>query len=97
LKNSIIATGGELLFQPKPYNLFARWGLLPPRATTDPALMKPLDKPSWILDIDVSHSGKRAWHQAQLIEEFGKQTESSYNFFRWAVTDKFLTHFGGKL
>ncbi|PWU19989.1 MAG: hypothetical protein C5B49_04975 [Bdellovibrio sp.] len=79
------------------YQIFSRWGLLPPNITTDPLLVKPSPEKSWLLDIDVSNSIRKPWNFEELANEFGILTEISYRFFRWATTDYFITHFGGKL
>lgn len=96
VETSLSAATSEALFLLDENRLFARWGSLPPNATTDPQMIKPDSNPSWVLDIDVSKSGGRPWQLSSLQSELNQLAEIGYNFFRWAVTDKFLTYFGGK-
>ncbi len=75
-----------------PSALRAKWGFLPPNATFDPAV-EPASENSWVLDLDCSHQEQPFDPKAILI---AGQTYSDriYRFFRWAVTDDFLTHYG---
>jgi methyl-accepting chemotaxis protein len=52
-------------------------------------------EPSWVLDLDASHQGERAFHAGDIAREAVALAERCYAFFRWSVTDDFLTHFGG--
>lgn len=72
--------------------LRARWGLLPPRATFDPAV-EPVNASSWVLDLDASH-GERAFEPTAIQEQVQVFTDRIYRYFRWAVTDGFLDAFG---
>lgn len=77
--------------------IIARWGLVPTGATFDPDAIEPIPEPSWILDLDMSLSKKRDFSVAILLSEAQRFTERIYTFFRWAVTEEFLRHFGGEL
>jgi uncharacterized protein (TIGR04255 family) len=90
-------TASEALFSLGNDQLFARWALLPPRSTIDPNVLEPIDRQSWILDIDSSHSVRQAWDQDILKNKLKELSCTSYNFFRWAVTPAFLKFYGGKL
>lgn len=87
----------EALFKFDSKNIFARWGLLPPGATIDPNILKPIKDRSWILDIDASTSDSKTWNEDFLLQEIGSLTDLSYKFFRWSVNKEFLRHFGGKV
>ena len=76
--------------------LQARWGKMPAGATFDPALVKPVGDPSWILDTDMFSTKRRPFNPDQLISDVRHYAEITYRFFRWAVTDEFLCHHGGK-
>ena len=77
--------------------LRARWGLLPPNATVDPSAIEPIDKPSWILDLDMFSSEARAFAPSSILSDARAYAERTYSFFRWVVTDEFLRFFGGKV
>ncbi len=77
--------------------ILARWGLLPANTTLDPAAVEPIAEPSWMLDLDVSISTRRAFSVEALISETQWFAERIYTFFRWAVNDDFLRRFGGQL
>jgi len=72
--------------------LRARWGLLPRRATFDPAI-DPLDTRSWVLDLDAWH-GERPFDPAAIQEQVQIFSDRIYRYFRWTITDEFLTTFG---
>ena len=74
--------------------LRARWGLLPPKATFDPAI-DPLDTRSWVLDLDASH-GERPFETIAIQEQVQILSDRIYRYFRWATTDDFLTTFGAE-
>ncbi|MER5522618.1 TIGR04255 family protein [Streptomyces sp. NPDC001761] len=77
--------------------LLVQWGEMPPGGSYDPSLPA-LQQRSWILDLD-------AFYQAPEVSSDPEQVRikaealsiSAYRFFRWAVKDDFLAHFGGDL
>jgi hypothetical protein len=78
--------------------LIARWGYLAENVSLDPTTIQAVDTPSWILDLDMASSssgpgGPDLNRVMCMAEEF---SERIYTFFRWAVTDEFMTHYGGK-
>lgn len=77
--------------------LSARWGVLAKKQTYDPSSVAPIDKDSWMLDLDVFNAKKQDFDRDSVLEESKKLAAYAYNFFRWAVKDDFLTAFGGKL
>lgn len=72
--------------------LHARWGLLDPRTSFDPAIA-PVDTPSWVLDLDASH-GETDFDVAAIADQAQHFTDRIYRYFRWAVSDEFLKTFG---
>lgn len=72
--------------------LRARWGILPEKATFDPAI-EPWDEPSWVLDIDAWH-GERPFDPTLICQHVQSLSDRIYRYFRWMVTDDFLTTFG---
>ena len=96
-KPSLEFTVTEALFRITSQVLFARWGFLPPNATTDPAVIKPKPNSSWILDIDASNSTQATWDVKSILTEIEALSAIDYNFFRWAVTNPFLSFYGGKV
>ncbi|MCY3586646.1 MAG: TIGR04255 family protein [Acidimicrobiaceae bacterium] len=71
--------------------LRARWGRVPAQATFDP-VMEPLETPSWVLDLDASHD-ERPFDPNKLREQVQDFSDRIYRYFRWAMTDDFLTTF----
>lgn len=75
-----------------PSSLRAKWGFLPANATFDPAV-EPTSESSWVLDLDCSHN--EGSFDPKAILNVGQQfSDRIYRFYRWAVTDDFLTHYG---
>jgi uncharacterized protein (TIGR04255 family) len=80
--------------------IHSRWGQLPPNLTIDPTAIEPIDKPSWILDLDMftlPFSEIRAFEVEKIMEDAGNFAARLYTFFRWAVTPSFLRRFGGEV
>ncbi len=77
-------------------HLHARWGKVPPKSTIDPTAINPVDDESWLLDLDAFTEEKAEFDVAQIVGRARGFAERIYAFFRWAVTDEFLRHFGGK-
>lgn len=75
--------------------LHGRWGLLPAGATFDPGI-EPAAVNSWVLDLDVYTRDSDAFHPATIAARTTEFCERIYRFFRWAVTDEFLTAHGGQ-
>jgi uncharacterized protein (TIGR04255 family) len=73
--------------------LSARWGIIPPGATFDPTL-QPLDRASWVLDIDTYDEQHGQFDSDKLVERAFEFSRRQYRFFRWAVTPAFLLRFG---
>ncbi|MHB8719699.1 MAG: TIGR04255 family protein [Candidatus Dormibacteria bacterium] len=75
--------------------LHARWGVLPPSVTFDPAI-EAAEMPSWVLDLDAYSTGQIAFDPRALTDAATQLTERIYRFFRWAVRDDFLVAHGGR-
>jgi uncharacterized protein (TIGR04255 family) len=75
-------------------HLTARWGLLPPEGTVDPAALTPIRETSWILDIDVYKTEQRKLEVDALVKQARNFAERVYSLFRWAVTPDFLKRYG---
>lgn len=86
----------EALFTLDEAQILARWGYLPAGATTDPSAIVPAEKPSWILDMDMSRTKQRQFDAGQIVHEANEFAERIYSLFRWAVTPEFLRIYGGK-
>lgn len=78
-------------------HIIVRWGLVPANQTFDPNAIEPIAEKSWILDLDMSLSNSRKFSIPTIMEEAKQFSQRLYTFFRWAVTDDFLEHFGGEL
>jgi len=75
----------------------ARWGILPPNGTVDPAAMEPVDERSWILDLDIFNQEPGPFEPATILANASGFAERCYTFFRWVVTDDFLRRYGGEI
>jgi uncharacterized protein (TIGR04255 family) len=75
----------------------ARWGKLPENATYDPDALEPINKSSWVLDLDMFTQGPLKFESEELRTTATKFAERIYSVFREMVTDEFLKFFGGEL
>jgi len=74
----------------------ARWGLLP-RGTAVDSARSPENHETWLLDMDSFHEFVPSSQSgANMYEDVRELALRCYRFFRWAVTDEFLTSFGGE-
>jgi uncharacterized protein (TIGR04255 family) len=80
---------------PDHVEMHGRWGLLPPKATFDPAIA-PSDTASWVLDLDAYTREPTGFDPTALGARAESACERIYRFFRWAVQDEFLVAHGGQ-
>jgi uncharacterized protein (TIGR04255 family) len=85
----------ETAFRLDAGQLRARWGLLPADSTYDPSALEPRPTPSWVLDLDMFRVEDRPFDSAELLAEARTFSSRIYTLFRWAVTDDFISRFGG--
>ncbi|SON60027.1 hypothetical protein MSIMFI_01518 [Mycobacterium simulans] len=73
----------------------ARWGLLPADANIDNS-SPTYGYPTWMLDMDSFREfAPGSQNGENLYEDVRALALRGYQFFRWAVTDEFLSTFGG--
>ncbi len=77
-------------------NLLGRWGHLPPGTTHDPSI-ESVDRPSWVLDLDAYTAETAPFDAAACSHDAEQHASIVYGFFRWAVSDEFLTAHGATL
>lgn len=77
--------------------VLARWGMVPPNMTIDPAAVEPIDEQSWILDLDAFIEKTRPFNIDNILMEARGFSERIYSVFRWVVNDEFLRRYGGEL
>lgn len=87
----------ETMFELDDARMVARWGLLPPGTTVDPAAIEPAPDKSWILDLDMFSARPIPFAVDRIVDDAKRYAERIYTFFRWVVTDDFLRRYGGKL
>ena len=75
----------------------ARWGKLPANATYDPDALEPVNKESWVLDLDMFTPGPQKFASDELRTTATRFAERIYTVFREMVTDEFLRFYGGEL
>ena len=78
-------------------HVMARWGLLPANSTVDPGAIEPIDRPSWLLDVDAFQQVTRTLDPDAVVDQARGFAERIYSIFRWVVTDAFLRRFGGAI
>lgn len=72
-----------------------RAGLVPAGLSPDPAVT-PLQKKSWLFDVDMFDADYRAADEG--VEQAAAElARTQYQLFRWLVTDEFLRYFGGDI
>ncbi|HTA90779.1 MAG TPA: TIGR04255 family protein [Polyangiaceae bacterium] len=86
----------ETMFDLNGSQVVARWGCLPPNGTHEPATIEPSTEKSWVLDLDMFSSNAVPFEVDQILADAKGYSERLYTLFRWAVTDEFLTRYGGK-
>jgi uncharacterized protein (TIGR04255 family) len=86
----------ESMFELSDARVLARWGLLPAGATSDPTAVEPIQERSWILDLDMFSTGSEPFNTDRVLANAQRYAERIYTIFRWAVTDDFLRHYGGR-
>ena len=86
----------DIACQTKEGRLIVRFGMAPPKFTHDQDVLPAVENPSWVLDIDsisTKYEGNK-FDPEFLSRELDKMAARAYAFFRWAITDEFLQHFG---
>lgn len=66
--------------------LMARSGMLAPQQTVDPAIV-PIDRASWVLDLDVSIEKRSEYDPSGLQLDIGKLADAAYDFFKLVLRD----------
>ena len=93
---TVIHSLSDTLFQLEDASqLRGRWGSLPAGATYDPGI-EPASEQSWLLDLDYSTSAPQDFDLAEMSDRVATFCDRIYTFFRWSVTDDFLTAFGAE-
>ena len=89
----------ETVFEVGSAQMMARWGQIPAMATMDPDLMQPIDRPSWILDLDIfTKEGEATSFIANdVLTKVRGFAERIHSVFRWCVTEEFLRYYGGEI
>jgi len=76
-------------------SIAARWGMLPPQASFDPNVLEPIEGNSWILDLDMYSDAQTDLSVDALLPQLEQFAERIYAVFRFMVTERFLTYYGG--
>jgi uncharacterized protein (TIGR04255 family) len=91
---TLVHSLNEAVYTVQDSQLRVRSAELPPGGTIDPAIA-PVDARSWLLDIDASKDLRDQFNVASVSETGHRLSSIAYSYFRWAVKDEFITHFGG--
>jgi len=78
-------------------SILVRWGRLAPKMIHDPSVLLPIDSVSWILDIDSFTEHRGIFNPDEARECADRLADAEYRFFRWSVTDEFLSTYGGEI
>jgi uncharacterized protein (TIGR04255 family) len=87
-------TETQLLLPDQISKITLRHGLIPAGLTYDPAALPIVDKPSWILDVDVMKEGPLPFESSDLVETARTFSDYAYRLFRWTIEEAFLKEFG---
>lgn len=93
---SVDISMSELIAATAEGKVIARYGVAPKGFSHDPNLAPPIEKASWVLDVDsfsVSLT-PASFDPREICTRMNEVAGRAYAFFRWAVTPDFLTHFG---
>ena len=74
----------------------AHWGLLPSKTTYDPNALEPVDKPSWVLDLDMFTAKSKPFATEELLTTATAFAECIHWLFRQMVREEFLRFYGGQ-
>lgn len=97
IKESMLHSVTEHLFDLPQGQLRTRWGYLPEGMSFEPAAIEPVPSKSWILDLDMFNLEPLPMDPALLVRRLDDFAQVNYAFFRWVVTDDFLEHYQGEL
>jgi uncharacterized protein (TIGR04255 family) len=89
----MLHTVTETLYSVGQSRLLVKSAKLPPGGTLDPTV-PPVPGESWILDLDASAENRIFFDPSNAVAVARDLSATAYDFFRWAVTDDFLQHFG---
>lgn len=78
--------------------MLARWGILPPGDTYDPFTLPAHATTSWVLDLDAYVEFATPTAVSSEVPTIVKSlSKDAYRYFRWAVSEQFLSYFGGEV
>lgn len=86
----------EALFFAKEGRILGRWGQIPPSSTYDPEVLEPIDKLSWVIDLDMFTDKSQRFATKDVMVTARSFSERLYSVFRQMVTPEFLEFYGGK-
>lgn len=97
LTESVIHQITEAQFQaPGGARVQGRWGQLPGNTTYDPDVLKAVEVPSWVLDLDMFTTQSQGFVSQDLVTTARGFAECLYWLFRQMVTVEFLRFHGGE-
>jgi uncharacterized protein (TIGR04255 family) len=84
-------------FLPEGLKVNGKWGLLPGNQSYDPTVLPPIEKQSWILDIDGFTETNTDFDAENILDSLGRLADANYRLFRFTVTENFLREYGGNV
>lgn len=90
----LVRSMGEAQFANGADVLQVRHAVLPPGESHDPAIAAAA-RWSWVLDLDGYTDVPGDFSAGEITSRAERFAERAYTFFRWALTDRALSHFGG--
>jgi uncharacterized protein (TIGR04255 family) len=97
LGGAVIYSLTEAQFVAQEGTVQTRWGKLPAGSTFDPGTLDPIDKESWILDLDMFTPTPRSFDAGDLMMSAEQFSNRLYAIFRAMVRPEFLRFYGGEL
>jgi uncharacterized protein (TIGR04255 family) len=92
-RSAIESSATQIHFRLGDLQLQVRWGRVPEGALMVPGIT-PIPEVSFQLDIDVYSEGMRPFSAEGIASSSISAADHAYRFFRWAVSDEFLSRFG---
>lgn len=90
----LVRSATQATYEVEDLSLQVRSGIVPAGETVDPAI-RPLDRTSWVLDLDAFQEGVEPYSPENVQSVCGRLSDTAYDFFKLVVTDGFVREFGG--
>lgn len=83
----LVSTLSQAIYKVEDVTLHVRSGYLGPNETMDPAI-RPVESPSWVLDLDASQEMRLIYEPGQIQAVAGRLADVAYDFFKLVLKDQ---------